>query len=153
MSSSVDRDLKAGVKTAWLADTALVTAIPIASVYSGSVPSAPVPPYAAVDVEDIENEYQSPPDTGEAEKFVARRRLIIRLWAAGSDPEEAVGGLVALVRAAFGKHSWTVPDSDLQVSLPEAETHREDGIYQGDMVWRADVPFEVWLTRTLPQHV
>jgi hypothetical protein len=146
--SSIATDLKAGVRTAWAASSSLIAVIPVASLYSGSVPGLPQPPYAALATDALGDDFSAPAVPGA--KFITKQRLTVRVWASGDDAESAVGPIVPLVQAVLGNESWTVANSTLTASYQDEINQVEDGQYGGNQVWRADVPFEVWLERTLP---
>lgn len=145
---SVASDLKAGVAVQWTANGILAAAIPLAKVYSGSVPGTPAPPYASYETTPLGDEFSGPVVTGE--KYLSKHRLTIRVWASGDDAEGAVGPLVPKVQAVFGVEGWAVPNSTLVASFLGEIVQVEDGEYGGNQVWRADVPFEVWLQRIHP---
>lgn len=152
MARSVAADIKAAVIAAWTATPALVAAVPIASLYAGSLPAGVAPPYAQLIVKkDGEPQYIQPVASGNP--FVTKRMLTVKVWAISSgttSAEDALGPIVAAVQAKFGNEAWSIADSVLLSSLPgNDESDEAPELYQSESVWVATIPFNLTLQRNL----
>lgn len=153
MARSAAGDVRAGVVSAWptVSAAALNAAIPAANLYAGGLPAKPTPPYAQVlAVPEGEPEFTQP--VAQGSPYVQRVALTVKVWAAGTAAvaaSDAVSSLAALVLAAFGNEAWTIADTRLLASLPQEPAEVEDGLYNGEPVWRADVVFKLTLQRAV----
>lgn len=148
MSRSVASDLKAGAMEALIGNPNFSGFVPATSIYSGSVPSAPQLPYASMECKPLDKLFASGvSDT--KQPYVDKQMLTVHVWAGDATPEETVARIARIVDEILGNESWTVPDATLMAVYPGDAMQEEDTTQSGDIVWRADVPFEVWLQRNL----
>lgn len=152
MGRSAIGDVRAGVKSAWAVGGPLGEVAPPASVYAGAVPAEPAPPYVRIRAEaDGDPVYPAPAVPGQA--YVQRVLLTVEVYVAGADGQAAadlLGPKVAAVQTAFGNEDWPIPDTVLLASFAgEPKEEAEKATYNGEPVWRADVPFRLTLQRTV----
>lgn len=141
MSDAIDEDVKAGAKTAWAAYTQTIALVPDASVYTGSLPGSPAPPYMQLDcVPDGERQHMTNSD------YFDPRKLIVKVWGL----EATVKGIKEYVQTVFANSTVTIANVTVMHKLPGDERLVEDDKpYNGDTMWRLECEFHYLLARAM----